>query len=345
MIYRAVNMELANLVCKFGDSTPLLGLLHEVVLPAFLDTNLSREFGHKKYFFQKVKVVNLTEEGSEEEVAGIAGRFIKDTELQRDQVFDSEKNALVRDSRSLQSSPSALFVLILNNHRLIYANESRFAPSTREFRSTLKAFLTAKHKEHINSEFERRNTLAKKSGESLVKKRELYEEYPRPRLELVPLTSEGDINDFMKKFSKLTTLEILLSERNDESDNEEFFEDFNRRREAIGSERSVLRHTNSDGLEKAEAAKEIAGATSQGNQVVKLKGVDQGGDKIQGNNENFKISKPIKNLSRVPEIAATSLYGSLRSLVADGLVTLPKTSRRAKEIVASLLDRNERRGK
>lgn len=62
-------------------------------------------------FFHDVKPVLL--DNSENKVIGIIGRFIKDTTLVREQIF-LDKQWIVKDSESIQSSPSSIFLLILN---------------------------------------------------------------------------------------------------------------------------------------------------------------------------------------------------------------------------------------
>lgn len=88
-------------------------------------------------FFHDVKPVLL--DNSENKVIGIIGRFIKDTTLVREQIF-LDKQRIVKDSESIQSSPSSIFLLILNNHRLIYVKETKNAPPKDAFIKTLLSF-------------------------------------------------------------------------------------------------------------------------------------------------------------------------------------------------------------
>ena len=240
----------------------------------------------------------------------------------------------------MRSSPSALFLLILNNHRLIYVKETKDAPSKESFRSTLLGFLRGKHKQYIDAEFERLKAIREEDvSHERVTKKNLYEATPRPTLELIPLTSADSIEEFVRKYSILKTIEISLSDRNDENDNDPFFEEMQKRKDAIGSTNSVLKHNNPKGLDKDEAINEITEATAQGNQNVKLSGTDSEGDILRGNNEKFQLRKPLEDLSSKPTKAANQLYETFVGLVENGLVKVPETSQKAKAIVESLVHR------
>lgn len=338
MSEKSLSMEMGNLICRFGNEKVLLDMSEEIVLPCFFDQTLVRSYDKTSYFFHEVSLVLLSN-GSSESMVGIVGRYIKDTTLEREQIFEQGKG-LVRDTGSMRSSPSSLFLLILNNHRLVYVKETKDAPSKESFRSTLLSFLRSKHKQFIEAEFERCNAMREINPESeRITKKDLYESIPRPTLELIPLTSEDSIEQFVRNYSILKTIEISLSDRNDENDNDPFFEELQKRKDAIGSTNSVVKHNNSNGLDKDEAINEIAEATEQGNQNVKLVGIDNDGDILRGNNEKFQLRKPLENLSSKPVNAANQLYESFVGLVEDGLVKIPETSQRAKAIVESLVQR------
>lgn len=335
MSEKSLTMEMGNLICRFGNEKVLLDLSDEVVLPCFFDKSLVRSYDKTSFFFHEVSPVMLIDDENEP-VIGIAGRFIKDTTLEREQIFEKEKG-LVKDSGSMRSSPSATFLLILNNHRLVYVKETKNAPSKESFRSTLLSFLRAKHKQYIDSEYERFKLKYDRDSErSRVTKKDLIESNPRPALELIPLTSEDSIEQFVRKYNILKMMEISLSDRNDENDNDPFFEELQKRKDAVGSTSSTVKHSNSKGLDKEKIITEISEATAQGNQAVKLSGLDNEGDVLRGNNEKFQLRKPLEDLSNKPNKAARELYESFVGLVDDGLVKIPETSQKTKAIIKSL---------
>ncbi|MCL6272225.1 hypothetical protein M3P05_20085 [Sansalvadorimonas sp. 2012CJ34-2] len=326
----SLNMEMGNLICRFGNKKVLLDLVNEIVLPSFLDDSLVRSYSKTDYFFHNVKPVLLNEE-SDEPVVAVIGRLIKDTTLEREQVFEKGKG-IVQKSGEMASAPSAIFLLILNNHRLIYVRETKNAPKMETFRSTLLSFLREKHKSYIEASYEEKKP-------KKVTKNKLLEEIPKPTVELIPLTSGEGIEAFVKKYDVLKSVEISLSDRNDESDNDPFFEALQKRKDAVGSKKSTIVHNNSKGLDKEEVIVEISEATEQGNQVVKLNGVDSSGDVLRGNNEEFQLRKPIDKISSSNKRAANELFETFQELIEDNLVKVPKTSRKAKRIIGSLVQR------
>ena len=338
MAEKSLNMEMGNLICRFGNKKVLLDLIEEVVLPCFLDKGLIRRYAQTSYFFHEAELVTFKKE-NEPSSLGVVGRYIKDTTLESEQIFEDGKG-LIKSNDSIRSSPSAIFLLILDNHRLVYVKETKNAPPKESFRTTLQGFLRTKHKQFIDQEYKRLEELREEDPSSKkVTKKSLYESIPRPTLELIPLTSEESIEQFIKKYRLLRTVEIALSDRNDEIDNDDFFEELQKRKDAIGSKKTAIRHNNSKGLNKEEAVSEIADATGQGNQSVKLIGIDDEGDVLRGNNEKFQIRKPLSGLSNELGKAANQLFKSYEGLVKDGLVKVPEVSQKAKMIIGSVIKR------
>ena len=132
--------ELANFVCKF-NSHNLMDMLHEVVIPAFtIEDTWKVKRGN--FFFQSTQIVELPNQS--EKTFAIIGRFIRDTKLTSTQIYDYETKELISQKDSIQTSPSALFVLILNNHRLIYLKETPHAPTLEMFKETCQTFFRRK---------------------------------------------------------------------------------------------------------------------------------------------------------------------------------------------------------
>lgn len=314
---REMTLEMANLVCKFGKDN-LIDYFEEIVVPAFFDKGLKRKYTDKTYFFEKVDIVTV------EERVLLVGRIIKDEILEREQVYEYGKG-LVADADELRSSPSSVFVLILDVHRLLYVKETKNAPSLESFKATLEKFLKIKHKDFINEEYEKRNILDK------VTKKELMEEHPSPSLEIIPLTSAQGIEEFVKKYQVLREVKYKFSDRNDEHDNEGFFEAVQRQKDEVGSKATEVRHSNREGLDKNNVISEVQAATAQGTQRVTLAGTDGEGTKLRGNNESFQLKAVVQIASRLPRRMANVLYYKFRDLVENGLVKVGEPPRRTLE--------------
>ncbi|MGH8073503.1 MAG: hypothetical protein ACREO4_05455 [Lysobacter sp.] len=302
--------------------------------PSFTDEELRRRYGTTTYFFDEVELVHLAGRNGNE-VLGICGRFIKDTTLTREQVY-VEGQGLMHDRDQMQSSPSALFLLILNSHRLVYVKETVDAPPKEAFRSTLLSFLRQVHARVLKEKLSAVDAGEMDRDAAKEAKDQIREQYQRPTLELIALTSEESIEEFISKYEVLTQIRIVLSERNDEADLDEFFNQMQHAKDSIGSADTTLTHRARDGLDKDEAISQVAAATAQGNQSVTLRGSDEGGDTLIGNNEKFQLRTPLENLSSDPEAAADQMFEAFSDLANRGLIQLPNIGKRTARAIAAI---------
>lgn len=328
------TLELGNLTCRFGSEV-LLDRLHEVVIPAFTDESLSRNYSETKYFFDGVKIVDLGRiEG--QQYKGIVGRIIKDTKLVREQIYEPGAG-LKKSKKTLRTAPSSIFALILNNHRLLYIKEMSDAPGMTAFRATLLSFLNQKHKEFVSAEFskvkkrERRLPRAERTTKAIVQKK-----FPRPTLEIIPLSSGESISTFIDRYEVIKSLEFYFSDRNDELDDSEFYEAIQRKQEDLGDVR--LKFSDKEGLPKGKVKSEVAAATEGGNQRVTISGLDHGGDRLVGNNEDFKVKKLVGKLVGSVAVAAKAMFSSYKELVEERVVKNPPTPPSKRELLDQLGD-------
>ena len=327
---RQHNAVFANFVCHFGDS-PLLDYAHKIVLPAFLDDTLIRTYGDTTEFhFLDVSLIHLNDDTSEVSM-GICGRFIKNTMLSRTQIYQRNQG-LIQDLRSIQSSPSAYFVLVLNNHRLIYFPETPHAPELKSFEATALQFLKLKHREFINAQFQR----YKDEGEKITKKT-LRELHPSPTLEIVPLTSVEDIEAFVARYSKLKTVELRLIKPNDDIDGAETFRALREYLDDVNPKSTKVVTSNPDGLNRESATNLIHDASAAGNQEVKLSGIDVEGNRLDGNNEQFKLTVHIEPIPQTSDLLAKKLFATFEALVSRGMIRVDRpTEETATRILAFL---------
>lgn len=324
-------LEIGNLTCRFGGEV-LLDRLGDVVAPAFLDSALVRSYSSTSYFFLDVSVVDLGKIDGES-YKGIAGRIVKDTSLVREQIY-MPGEGLKKNRKKLKTAPSSLFVLILNNHRLLFLKEMADAPTMQSFRSTLIYFLNEKHKVLINSKFELIKEKEKGiSWSEKTKKADLFKQLPRPTLEIVPLSSGSSISAFIDRYQKIKSLEFFFTDRNHELDDSGFYRALQQKQEKLGD--AKLRFSDKEGLAKNAVKSEVVSATEAGNQKVKISGIDKGGDKLEGNNEDFKVKKQIDALVGSITSAAKNMFSSFKELVADKVIQNPKTDPSKKAVISS----------
>jgi hypothetical protein len=320
------TLELANLICRFGDKKVLLDHFEEIVYPSFTDRDLRRTYGETSYFFEQVRLLKLSDENNSEAI-GICGRLIKDTKLRREQVY-VEGEGLLQDHEEMQSSPSALFLLVLNCHRLVYAKETSDGPSKESFRSTLLSFLRQTHSRILTEKCDALKDEGLSRKDTRNKKEALAEKYQKPTLELVALTSGESIEEFINSYELLTQIKIAFADRNDETDLDDFFEQVQKAKDDVDSKKTTLIHTAKSGLDKEAAINQVTSATAQGNQNVTLVGSDESGDRLVGNNEKFQLKTELDNLNSSPRRAANQMFKAFSELVASGRVRIPNTGKK-----------------
>ncbi|WP_155301747.1 hypothetical protein [Burkholderia gladioli] len=306
---RQVNF--ANFICKFGEKKNLLDVAEDIVIPAFLnlDEFEPRGYGDTRYFFHETGIFNLG--GPRSPKLAIAGRFIKDTTLRSEQVYDQNRG-IIRKVGSLESAPSAIFVLILNTHKIIFCPETAYSPSIASFRSTAYNYIRQSQKKFINKEYDRlieeRKLLQSQGDEKFerITKKKLWDEFPVSTLEVVPLPSELSLVDFIKKYKQLSTISLRVLQTNSELDNSNLLKAVRKTGGQLGAKNSQVIHSAVDKgtLDKTEAATQLRSVALDGNVEVKLKGTDYSGNALVGNNDEFKMRVQADVVSRkIPEAA------------------------------------------
>lgn len=309
-------LEMGNFVCKFGKEN-LVDYLQSIVYPAFVDADLKRSYGQKSYFFMDVI---FTEFGKDKQPA-LVGRMVKDTILEREQLYVDGK--LKADKNEMQSSPSSIFVLLLDVHRVLFFKETKFAPTLENFATTSEHFIREKYKIFIDDQHEKSIVEGKR-----IPKTKLRQKHLLPILEIIPLTSAKNISSFIKQYDVLRSVTYVFADRNDEQDNEPFFEAVQKQKDNVGSSKTQVIHHNTDGLDKSSVTQEVQSATVQGTQKVKLTGTDVNGNKLNGDNNSFSLIKSIEVKSqRVSDVGKT-LFDAFAEVAQEGLIKLPEVGAR-----------------
>lgn len=287
-------MEIANLTVTFGEDEQLLDRLEDIVVPAFFN-GYQRKHGRNTYFFYDVKYVVKQLFGRRE--LAIVGRFIKDTELERDQYL--EDGELIRDRQTMPSAPSAIFALVLSGHRLLYLKEYTGAPDVQVFGSTLDRFLRKARNELVNS-----------VSASTI---------PLPEVRVTPISSQSSFNTFIDRFSRVKRLRVKVLKVNAETDNSAFFHlrDLKNRFQA---DTTGAYFNATDGLNTTEVKDAIKPAL-EGNMNCTLAGQDAYGNELSGSNDNFKLTTPINNDLNDISGTADIMIEKYNELVSDNVVS------------------------
>lgn len=337
MTMKRYPVHYANFVCHFGE-LELLDYLNEIVIPAFVLRRGERRFKDGRYFFDAVEIVNLSSDTSMQELA-ICGRFVKDMIVRSEQRWDTVAGTLVTEARKLETAPSAVFVLLLASHKLIYLLETTSAPGLESFKSTAAHFLSAARRDYIDSIASR----AKDGGLTAIEqakfvergndgapmritKTRLQELVGPVDLEIVPLSNEETLKKFLQLFKILQVASVRLVKPNSEIDNDDFIEGFRDKSDAVGSRNSTITYRNSDGLIRDKVAEQLEVAAADANAEIKLGGLDATGRVLRGSNDEFKIVSYLETKpTEIPNLAR-SMFRLFRSLVKDGLIKSPNTN-------------------
>ena len=316
------TLEFANVTLTFGPKHIMADFLNEIVLPAFTDPSLERTYGDTAYFLEEVQVINLgTAKKSE---PAIVGRFIKDTVLKREQVYDRSTASLKKSPKSLKSSPSAAFVLLLTNHKLLYLHETSQAPGLEAFRNTIYRFLVWKYMDYVEREHERLNN-AKADEDPKITKKSLREKYPPPELAVIPLANESTIAEAAGRYGVLSSLQIEMQSVNAEFIGDPFFAAMRREKEAAGAEAALFIEKKDSGLNKVAAAKQLVAAAAAGTNKFALDGRTPNGDKLRLTNEDAKLKIAVANLPDGIPAKAKRMSDLFSNAIITGEIVIGET--------------------
>lgn len=126
------EIQLANLNCTFGTveekASPMLEYFTEIIYPAF-----KRKKKYRTLFFDEIKI------GENKKIGYyLYGKIIRDTTLEVKSRYDWEKEMLIDTDEKYRTSPFSEFILMLNNHKLLFIPGSKGHPRLSSFKSLLK---------------------------------------------------------------------------------------------------------------------------------------------------------------------------------------------------------------
>lgn len=315
--YRQV-VEFANFICHF-DNKVLLDYLHEIILPAFLTGKRLRMYGGSKYLLLNVELVDLESSKDEKKVPALVGKFVLDTELRRDQILVDGK--LVPSTEQLASAPSSMFVLLLENHKLIYTKEVSGAPGLSAFRTTIELLLRLQRSQYVN-ELYLANKAARESNSKITRitKKSLFESIPAPTVEIIPLAGSKNLEEFVSQFKLLKEVSIKVVRPNAEINNDGLFNTVETARAQVNADATSLVHRNPDGLNKTQSIKQIAPAMD-GNAIITLRGIGVNDAKLAGSNDEISVREPI-DISPDVKRGTAKMYAAFKRLVGVKILKL-----------------------
>ena len=336
-----------------GKVIPLLEFFEEIVWPALNDKELCRTTGKAKvsktdFYISDVKLVKIN--NSEDCPLAVVGKHIKRTILD----IQPDYNYLTGFTGSATTSPSApysTFILLLNNHRVIYFPNHKGSPNVKAFSSTVSHIITKYvskiRKELIYDHF--KPTYSKKekkyiyNGVEYKTIREFIEKYvdfilPYPETNIVAIESKDLVNEAFSKISKIKNISFKFYKPNNEALNfNNFFE----------SCYGIIEQTKSTALnqtlknpEKTEVIQE--GINSSGGKIdFTINAVDENNENIRIEPESVSQKVPITvNDEEDVVIMTSNIYNQVkeRSCIKDVSDDNKITYDIKKDSIASLMD-------
>lgn len=309
------NASFANLVVKFGQRDLLD--YSDVVLRAFTNDTRVRKYGEREYHFLDVSIKHMDE--NDPLSLCVFGRLVKVMTLTREQIL--EGNEIRQDRRSIESAPSSFFVLLLDCHRMVYVPETQFAPSLSEFHSTIRRFVKNEFKSFLDREYKRIN------DNDRITWAELHKLHVAPTINVVPLTSEASITEFISRFSKINRLSVRIIDRNNEISGGSIVSSIQKRLEPTEPDNaSLVVSKGGDGLVAKPTEEFIAETTKHGYEDVSIRGFDCDGNRLSGNNESFRLQSEVEIENFSSETIAKRLYNLFRHLQDQGSIIISRLS-------------------
>lgn len=310
---RQNNALFANFVCRFGTDKVLLDYAKEIVIPALTNPAMERKYGKDtRYFITDSELIDFGDVKTP--IIAISGRFIKSTVLRRYQIFHPDYG-VVQDNQEMPSAPSATFLLILNSHRLIYFPETPYAPDLTSFEAAVRKFISVSYHAYL-----KKLRLAAKEEGSKTTVALLQKEHGSPVLNIIPFSNKSTIAGFLSQFSKLQSIEFELIKPNQELDGSAIWRQWREHNAELHPDKTVVRTEKAEGFNLGDAGKQIAEAGGAGNQRIRLKGRDLDNNKIDGDNNSFRVTAPVFNPPTERRALASQLFAIFTGLLKAGTI-------------------------
>lgn len=319
---RQHDLSFANFILRFGLEEVMLDYAEDIVIPAFTRESNVRKYGDTSFRFYNVHFANVSEDADHPRLT-LSGHFVKDTVLRREQIFRRDRG-LVDDHFEIESAPSSFFVLILNNHRLLYFAETHGAPDLSAFQTTAAHFLKQEWRAYISRRLEHDNVTRR--GSERITVRQLQRRIPPPQLSVIPVAGQDAITETIQKFKKVSQVKFKLVEPNDEIDASEAVAAVEKAFRPMEPKRLEVVAAQPNGLNKDEVVRTITEASETPNTEIIVDGEDGEGLKLKADNDHFALSVPIGDPPEDDDGLRDTLLDKFDELADNEKVKRPATT-------------------
>lgn len=257
---------IANFNCTFGkENEPMLNFFTEIIYPSFT-SNIIREVGEDKYFFQDIKLQELNNGR-----IVLKGILIKTTKLEVKTEYDLNTGKIKFTDKLYDSAPISIFTLFLDNHRMLYTPNQKGSPNIRSFAATVKHMVRVRIKE-FNKDLKNE------------------ERIPVPIIEVVDIPSKKTIVEKLKNVKHISKLRFKFFNKNGDINTEDAFEWMEDDLKELGAKNSELIITSPTKFDKVTERID----QSKGYAQVGLTVVYENGAKGSLDNESMSEKYPIQ---------------------------------------------------
>jgi hypothetical protein len=170
-----------------------------------------------------------------------------------------------------------------------------------------------------------------------VTKKSLRDLHKPPVLEVVAISNNEGVENFIRRYSVLKKVEVIVHKRNDTVDFSDLMESVSEYNQQVGGEKTRVTTTDPNGLDvngTIEALKDVADG---GNQTISLDGLDVDGNRLTGDNADFSIRVDIDHPPHQTMLLARRLYQALMSLIGNGVVRPVAVPQETRERIAQMV--------
>ena len=334
------KIQFANLVCRSGNST-LLSMYESIIHPAFFDKTLKRKYGDTTYIFHDVTHEELWESNDHSGLV-IIGRIVKDEKIRIEQIL--KEGQLQETKRSVQNSPSSVFVLFLENHRLAYVREHARAPSLQTFGSTLEKFVKRTYGKWIGEQLK---TIRSKHPKSqwVQKREEFIKKHPIPTVDIIELSDAGSIRDKIYEMNSVNALSFDIIRTNDENNGQSMLQAIRNKKIILGnpSKTNLTFRDNKHSLDIEQTANLVEDAANDQNVHFIVSGKSGDRDVKYANkitdddhaNEQVTTTAKLKDENQTPKQIAVQAAHEFEDLAKKKIIKKP--SMKNKDSITSKL--------
>ena len=320
------TISFANFNLRFGTKLAMLDLWGEVVFPAFTNSS-PRPTASGTFYITDTDVVPVDDD------LVLVGRLVKDTTLSREQVFINGE--LIPSRAAIDAAFTSRFALRLSTHSLIWAPETRFAPSISAFQATVMKSIQKHWKLHMEQTMKSENPSMKRS-ERIPLRAEMLKRFPPPVLDIVPYPNKQSAADFLAKVELLTEVRYRVVDPNPHYDGEGMAKSLLEMKQSLVAGSASVRFGDPKGLNHDSAAEQIAQLSSTGIITAQVKGKGPHGEDVSGDLEEMQVKVHTDPLPSENAAAAIAMNQALKNQEEYGAFKVGVITDNVRGIIANL---------